>query len=520
MHPFKTPIFLPILVSALITGTRIFSYCAEPAQNQSYQAAVEDLSGNRYFPRVLDVLKNAKRSISMAMYVANFDPKNKNSGVNQLVEELVNAHKRQVKVKVILDQNIDFSAWDGGKGEWQKEEKNDPLFVYLKQQGIEVYFDNLFTITHSKLIIVDEETVILGSANWTESSLRKNGEASCLIRSKDMAAKFLEDFSVIPIDYEASILDEERNPPVRLSYSFLTDPSLAPRMLETRDDTAFDLYLLLLKNFDADPQSSIVIDYKTLIPASGLDKKLKYVSARDELKQALRRLEEKYRLIVRKKQFFQNTTVTLLNYPDRTPYSFPQEKYCSVPEAYWLYGWHTAFSFPEKYCYLINLCKGGASRGRLWQDYIVGLSKEFNISKHSLSRGMQGLKKLNIIDMEYSNYSFDEGVIDRDPVRFRICGLYSPQVLSKEKERLSNIYGKEQFEKAAGYAEIVYKGNDLQVIVDIINKIEEYGAAQVDRAFKIVSVKSPGNPIRAYKYVVGILQKEAGKTRDTLNFEN
>ncbi|MBU4346249.1 MAG: hypothetical protein KKH29_02855 [Candidatus Omnitrophica bacterium] len=497
---------LIILVLAFTAGTRIFYSYADNA----YQATVEDLSANKYFPKVKDAFKDAKSSIFMVMYFTNFDPKGKKSPVNELVEELLNARNRGVKVKVILDQNINFSAWDGGQGEWEKEVKNDPLFVYLKKQGVEVYYDNLYTITHTKAIVIDEETVILGSANWTQSSLRRNNEASCLIKSEGMAKEILEDFSNIAIDYEASILDEERNPPVRLNQAFLTDPSLAPRMLTAGDEIAFDLYLILLKKFDGNPQQVIEIDYKTLRHSLGIDEKLKYASARDKMKEALRRLEERYQLITRKKRFFMNTLVTLLNYPAKTPYTSPQEKYCSVPDEYWLYGWHQALSFPEKYCYLINLCEGGSSRGRLWSGYLIGLSKKYNISEHSLSRGMSGLRKLNIIDMEYSGYSAEEDSFKRvGPIRFKIIGLYSPQLLNKEKEKLAQIYGKERFAKAVNYAEMVFKGNDTQVIEDIIKKMDEYGIDEVDHAFQIVSEKSAGNPTRSYKYVIGILQKEA-----------
>ncbi|MBU2221844.1 MAG: hypothetical protein KJ722_04415 [Candidatus Omnitrophica bacterium] len=494
-----------ILALAFIASTRIFlCYSAE-----SYPAVVEDLSQDKYFPKVKEALKNAKSSIDMAMFFVNFDPNVKNSPVNQLVEELISAHNRGVKVRVILDQNVDFTAWNEADI-WRKEEKNVALFVYLKKQGIEAYYDNVYVLTHAKAIVIDQEIVIVGSANWTESSLRKNWESSCLIRSKDLAKQFLEDFSKISIDYEASILDQERKPPVRLSRAFLTEPSLAPLMLSSRGETAFDLYFLLLKNFDGNPQGAITINYKTLIPASGLDQRVKYATARDELKQALRRLDEKYRLITRKKRFFMDTIVTLLNYPDKTIYSPPQQAYCSIPDEYWSYGWHTNLSFPEKYCFLINLCKGGASRGRLWSDYMIGLSRQFNIDRNTLSEGMQGLRKLNIIDMEYSSYSAQEGSFKRvGPTRFKIIGLYSPQLLNKEKEKLAQIYGKERFAKAVNYAEMVFKGSDIQVIEDIIKKIGEYGADEVDRAFRIVSERSAGNPIRSYKYVVGILQKEA-----------
>ncbi len=505
MNKIKTSVLSLILVLALVAGTRIFlCYAQEPCQ-----VSVVDLSGDKYFPVVNDSLKNAKKSISMAMYFVNFDPYVKKSPINELVEELVNAHKRGVKVRVILDQNISFTEWENRGGKWQREPKNDSLFVYLKKQGIEVYYDNLFVVTHSKAIVIDEEIVIVGSANWTESSLRRNWEASCLIRSKELAKQFLQDFSRITIDYEASILDEERIPPVRLSDSFLKDPSFAPRMIATSDGTAFDFYLLLLKTFNGNSEGRVDIDYKSISSALGLDKKFSYVSARDILREAVVRLDDRYKLITRVKRSPKSPYCLLLNYTDKKPYILPQEKYCSIPDEYWRYDWNKRLSFPEKYCFLINICKGGASRGRVWTGYRKGLMDEFNVSRDTIINGMKGIRRANIIEIEYPPYPEGGGFAHRAPTRFRLLGLYSPNILQQEKDRLAKLYGKEHFEQGQKYAEIVFKGNDIQVIEDIIKKMEEYGSEQVDKAFGKVSYRSQGNPKRSYKYVVGILQTEA-----------
>jgi hypothetical protein len=505
MRTLKTIAFSLILVLALVANTRIFLCYAQ----ESYQASVEDLSCDKYFPIVKDALKNAKRSISMAMYFVNFDPKVRKSLINDLVEEVVNAHKRGVKVKVILDQNISFTEAELRGGKWEREPKNDPLFAYLKKKGIAVYYDNLFVVTHSKAIVIDEEIVILGSANWTESSLRRNWESSCLIRSKELAKQILQDFSRITIDYEASILDEERIPPVRLSDAFLKDPSFAPRMIATSDGTAFDLYLLLLKTYNGNPEGRVEIDYKSISSALGLDEKYSYASARDILREAAARLDERYKLITRMKRPPKSPYCLLLNYPDKELNILPQEKYCSVPNEYWQYGWNKRLPFPERYCLLINICKAGASRGRVWTGYRKGLMDEFSLSRDTIINGMKGIRRANIIEIEYPPYPEGGGFAHRAPMRFRLLGLYSPNILQQEKDRLAKLYGKEHFEQAQKYAEIVFKGNDIQVIEDIIKKMEEYGSEQVDKAFGKVSYRSQGNPKRSYKYVVGILQTEA-----------
>ncbi len=119
---------------------------------------------------------------------------------------------------------------------------------------------------------------------------------------------------------------------------------------------------------------------------------------------------------------------------------------------------------------------------------------------------MQSLRTLNIIEIDYSPYLPGEDFRRRDASLFKLFRLYSPEILEKEKKRVRELYGKRRFEEAERYAKIVFKGNDIQVIEDIIKKIDEYGAKQVKQAFKVVSAKSIDNPKRSYRYVVGVLQ--------------
>ncbi|MBU4252947.1 MAG: hypothetical protein KKC39_03370 [Candidatus Omnitrophica bacterium] len=516
---FKIVLFI-IFVLAFMASAGIFYCYAETvkAQGQSpagtvpvmgTQAFVEDLSGDKYFPKVKEALANAKSSIYMMMYFVNFNEKLKNSSVNQLVDELINANKRGVKVKIILDQNINYNNLGKGSGAWEREAKNDFLFLYLKKNGIEVYYDNVFIITHSKVIIIDEEIVILGSANWTMSSLKRNWEGSCLIRSKELAKEFLKDFASISIDYEASILDEERKPPVLLNQYLLRIPSLGPRMLTNNDESAFGVYVLLLRDFNGNAEGKIEVDYKVFSHELGYDEKLSYVSARDKIMRSLMRLEKEYKLICRIPRPGKGPCVILLDYPNQSPYILSREEYFSIPDEYWKYGWNKKFSLQESYCYFIARFKTSGVKGHVWRDHIIGLSKDFNVSRSTIGRGMQSLRKLNILEIDYSPYLPEEDFKRREASVFKLFRLYSPETLEKDKQRVSELYGKRRFEEAERYAKIVFKGNDIQVIEDIIKKIDEYGVKQVREAFKTVSVKSTANPKRSYKYVVGILQTKA-----------
>lgn len=390
MRKLRITVFPLILALTFVVCAEIFySYANEP-----YQTVLEDISGDKYFPAVKESLSKAKNSISMVMYFVGFNPNNKNSQVYGLVEELVSAHKRGVRLKVILDQGIDFSGEESGVRRWEIRQKNASVFVYLRQQGIEVYYDSLSTITHAKAIVIDEEIVIVGSTNWSESSLQKNWETSCLIRSKELAQQFLRYFSQISIDYEVSDFNEKKKSGIRLNPTFLKDPALAARMLRTFDTTAFDLYLFLLKNFDGNPEGTVEIDYKNITSSLGLDKRLSFISSRDVLVRALVRLDERYQLIIRKKQVPKPPLVTILNYPQKEPYVLPQEGYFSIPKEYWLYGWDKLLSMPEKFCFLLNLYKTNIMCNPTWSGYMGDLTREFNI-RMNLSLGYMALRILN-----------------------------------------------------------------------------------------------------------------------------
>ncbi|MEK7290856.1 MAG: phospholipase D-like domain-containing protein, partial [Planctomycetota bacterium] len=45
--------------------------------------------------------------------------------------------------------------------------------------------------THNKILVIDNYITIVGSTNWTYSALKKNHEASVLIKSRSVAESFL-----------------------------------------------------------------------------------------------------------------------------------------------------------------------------------------------------------------------------------------------------------------------------------------------------------------------------------------
>ena len=177
-----------------------------PARAFCYQGDVEDISGSKYSPAVKKAISEASESIYVVMFKVGLRPYDKNSSVYRLVEELVNAHKRGVDVKVVLDQNIPFIGKED-VDDWEIEGKNAWCYKRLKETGIDVGYDNATNYMHAKALVIDGEIVILGSSNWTESALHRNFEANVLIRSKDLAQELLAQFEKIEIKMVTQLLN-------------------------------------------------------------------------------------------------------------------------------------------------------------------------------------------------------------------------------------------------------------------------------------------------------------------------
>ena len=171
-----------ILIATLIFFFSFQIVLALPAKD------VQPIPNRLYYPAVHELLKQAKKSVYIVMFEMFYYRKYPESLENQLVQDLIDAHKRGVNVEVILEQD----TW----GRITRRNKREGGFM-LSEAGVQVYFDSRSQATHDKLIIVDERYTIIGSTNWSYYALEKNNEASVLIDSIPLAKFYLEEFNRI-----------------------------------------------------------------------------------------------------------------------------------------------------------------------------------------------------------------------------------------------------------------------------------------------------------------------------------
>ncbi|MFC1591110.1 phospholipase D-like domain-containing protein [Thermodesulfobacteriota bacterium] len=142
------------------------------------------LTDGAYYPEVRRLIADAKHSVRVVMFEASYYRKYPSSPSNKLIDALADAAKRGLQVEVILEN---------GNEDERTTRRNLETARILKSAGAAVFLDPQDITTHAKMLIIDKQTVILGSTNWTYPALTKNHEVAAALHDQD-AAKVLWDY--------------------------------------------------------------------------------------------------------------------------------------------------------------------------------------------------------------------------------------------------------------------------------------------------------------------------------------
>jgi phosphatidylserine/phosphatidylglycerophosphate/cardiolipin synthase-like enzyme len=141
------------------------------------------LTDQAYYYSVRADLQRANRSILVAMYSMVYDPyHDPPHWANDLIEELINAKRRGVNVRVI----IEYRTYSGFL------DNNLRTCSYLFSNGVSVTLDDKPDTDHLKLVIIDDEIIYVGSHDWNEPSLFSDHEISVKIVSEKLAQTLKE----------------------------------------------------------------------------------------------------------------------------------------------------------------------------------------------------------------------------------------------------------------------------------------------------------------------------------------
>jgi len=98
----------------------------------------------------------------------------------EIAKALVDAHKRGVHTEIILDKSTKS----------QKYSAADFTF----NMGIPTFIDDEHAIAYNKVMVIDKETVISGSFNFTKAAEEKNAENLLILKSKELAKVYIDNW--------------------------------------------------------------------------------------------------------------------------------------------------------------------------------------------------------------------------------------------------------------------------------------------------------------------------------------
>ena len=102
--------------------------------------------------------------------------------LDRVGDALIDAHKRGIDVKVILDR-------------YNQEEGSE--YDRLVQAGVPVRLHQGSGLMHNKVAIIDGSIAITGSYNWTGSAENENDENLLVIKSAEVSSTYEEEFDRI-----------------------------------------------------------------------------------------------------------------------------------------------------------------------------------------------------------------------------------------------------------------------------------------------------------------------------------
>lgn len=120
---------------------------------------------------IVPIVKKAEKYIYIPTFILTH---------KDLSNELINAHKRGVNVKIIID------ATSTGV--------THSKFKELRMAGIPVKVENYAGKMHAKSIIIDDKYMVIGSANFSSSGENKNDENMLVIENQKLAEFYRQYF--------------------------------------------------------------------------------------------------------------------------------------------------------------------------------------------------------------------------------------------------------------------------------------------------------------------------------------
>jgi len=135
----------------------------------------ETIIGKQFPEKVIPLINAAKNSIDIIVFDWRWYPQDPGASVQLFNQAIVRAVRRGVKVRAIAN--------------------NDQIISTLKSVGVEAKRLISEKLVHAKMMILDNEKVVIGSHNYTQSAFQMNYELSIILTGADVISDYFSFFN-------------------------------------------------------------------------------------------------------------------------------------------------------------------------------------------------------------------------------------------------------------------------------------------------------------------------------------
>jgi len=135
----------------------------------------ETIIGKQFPEKVIPLINAAKSSIDIIVFDWRWYPQDPGASVQLFNQAIVRAVRRGVKVRVIAN--------------------NDQIINILNEQGCQAKRLISKNLVHAKMMILDNEKVVIGSHNYTQSAFQMNYEISVILEKPENISDYFSFFN-------------------------------------------------------------------------------------------------------------------------------------------------------------------------------------------------------------------------------------------------------------------------------------------------------------------------------------
>ena len=447
----------------------------------------DDISNRKYFPAVKKLIQEARKEIKISIYYISLTSK---GPVSELLNELINAKKRGVDIEIVLD-------WASSPDVLNRDDmKNVKAFSFLKQNGIKVFYDDNKALNHSKYLVIDREILVVGSHNWSAGAFDSNHESTLLVRSRELAAVYLQYFKDLPKVLPAPVKNA-----IPIPAEFIEDVNLAPGMIQKSDTTLFDLYLLCQKLSFEQKNREIKITEDQLKENFFRKKSLNLggKSLRSYFIHTYLKRRKTWRTFIESWQDDKTGKILLITLKKQNE---PQSDSLLLSELYWKDLWFERLQDRAKFLWLYFLLKTrSGTYGRSLQISQNQILEESGIHFKTLSTAATELTRLNLIERQILTRPDDY-----IPNTYILNDFYIYADFEKKLQKIKNETDPALFEIAAKICDVTNEPNDTESLKKVIAVGKRHGLPLLKKAFDAADQSQSSSSCRHLGYLMGIME--------------